>query len=122
MSQKPSAAEASTGPNRRAVDTASAAIAKKVPHGTSRRPLRHAAVSHDADCVWLPTMTLMTIAPIMATLKIAMYASWSTSRIDRVARPWRQDFTSACRARSSTTSGSSSGSQAKSHSRSAYSA
>jgi hypothetical protein len=71
-SQKPSAEEASTGPTRRATDTASAASAKYIPQGTSILPLRQAAVSQAAALAWLPMTTLVAIAPIMTTLRIAM--------------------------------------------------
>ncbi len=89
-SQNPSAAEASTGPNRRLAPSATATAVAKAAHGRTVRADRHDAVVHSATVRWAFSTTLVSIAPIIKAPITATYASLKASITLRVARPLRQ--------------------------------
>ena len=69
MSQKPSAAEATMGPNMRHATSVNARMEATAAHGSRPRAARHCSVSQpDTDCCAC-TMALMSMAPISTTAK-----------------------------------------------------
>ncbi len=71
ISQEPSAADTSTGPNNRPTPSASPSRANQVAHGTSVRADRQDTVEQLDIVDWACSTRLVIIAPIISTLKIA---------------------------------------------------
>jgi hypothetical protein len=70
--QKPSAAEASTGPNSRLAASATATAAANAAQGSTARADRHDAASQAATLRCARSTTLTTIAPTMRAPMTAM--------------------------------------------------
>ncbi len=70
-SQKPSAADASTGPNNRLAARATPTVAANAAHGKMARADRHVALLHCAIVRCAFKITLTTMAPIIAAPKTA---------------------------------------------------
>jgi malic enzyme len=74
-SQKPSAADANTGPNSPLTASVTAIVAANAAQGKMARADRQVALVHCATVRYAFKITLMTMAPVMAAAKTATKAS-----------------------------------------------